>query len=270
MRALEEPALQLVRQERAFLTDAELRRALGRAFENRETSAVAAAEVHLDIVTCTSHLRAVLVAIRTAGDLEQIDEATIDLLTDAVFRRLIDETSMWVGERVADAVHDWQRARRGSCTRLRDRALEVIRDVRRSPSAWYDARSFDEPDQWLNLLCHREPAVRGVAVSDGGWRRSGRVRPWSCPGLPRATRRHAIRPLLDALPSRARLIELARHFGVFVPQRGTKAENCSALRTAIQGPLAPMRSLVATSRFTQIASPARRSSRPLCGQATGR
>lgn len=37
-----------------------------------------------------------------------------------------------------------------------------------------------------------------------------------------------LRTLLDSLPSRARLIELARYFGVFVPQKGTKAELCAA------------------------------------------
>lgn len=34
----------------------------------------------------------------------------------------------------------------------------------------------------------------------------------------------SVRTLLDSLPSRARLIELARHVGVFVPEKGTRAE----------------------------------------------
>ncbi len=43
-----------------------------------------------------------------------------------------------------------------------------------------------------------------------------------------------LRTLLESLPSRARLIELARHFGVFVPQKGTKAELCAALARSEQ------------------------------------
>lgn len=43
-----------------------------------------------------------------------------------------------------------------------------------------------------------------------------------------------IRTLLETLPSRARLIELARYFGVSVPQKGTKAELCAALARSEQ------------------------------------
>jgi ERCC4-related helicase len=39
----------------------------------------------------------------------------------------------------------------------------------------------------------------------------------------------SLRTLLDAVPTRARLFEVARHFGVAVPQKGTKAELTAAL-----------------------------------------
>ncbi len=44
----------------------------------------------------------------------------------------------------------------------------------------------------------------------------------------------SIHTLLESLPSRARLIELARHFGVFVPQKGTRAELCATLARSEQ------------------------------------
>lgn len=44
----------------------------------------------------------------------------------------------------------------------------------------------------------------------------------------------SVRTLLDSLPSRGRLIELARYFGVFVPQKGTKAELAAALARSEQ------------------------------------
>ncbi|WP_437720606.1 DISARM system SNF2-like helicase DrmD [Sorangium sp. So ce861] len=44
----------------------------------------------------------------------------------------------------------------------------------------------------------------------------------------------SVRTLLDTLPSRARLIELARYFGVSVPQKGTKAELAAALARSEQ------------------------------------
>ncbi|XXY48856.1 DISARM system SNF2-like helicase DrmD [Sorangium sp. So ce269] len=44
----------------------------------------------------------------------------------------------------------------------------------------------------------------------------------------------SVRTLLESLPSRGRLIELARYFGVFVPQRGTKAELVAALARSEQ------------------------------------
>jgi len=50
----------------------------------------------------------------------------------------------------------------------------------------------------------------------------------------------SLRSLLESLPSRARLIELARYFGVFVPQRGTKAELVTALARSRQIRLRPL------------------------------
>lgn len=43
-----------------------------------------------------------------------------------------------------------------------------------------------------------------------------------------------LRTLLDALPSKARLFDVARHFGVAIPQRGTKAEIATALARSEQ------------------------------------
>jgi hypothetical protein len=44
----------------------------------------------------------------------------------------------------------------------------------------------------------------------------------------------SVHTLLDSLPTRARLIELARYFGVFVPQKSTKAALSAALATSPQ------------------------------------
>ena len=44
----------------------------------------------------------------------------------------------------------------------------------------------------------------------------------------------SVRTLLESLPSRARLIELGRYFGVFIPTTGTKAEICAALARSEQ------------------------------------
>lgn len=60
--------------------------------------------------------------------------------------------------------------------------------------------------------------------------------------LPRADRgatspmftQPSVRSLLDALPTKARLFEVARHFGVTVPSKGTKAELAASLAQSDQ------------------------------------
>ena len=68
----------------------------------------------------------------------------------------------------------------------------------------------------MELLCETQPTLAGAARWLGWTRQMQEVQP-------------SIRTLLDAVPTRARLFEVARHFGVAVPQKGTKAELTAAL-----------------------------------------
>jgi hypothetical protein len=117
-----------------------------------------------DITTSNKHLRAVLVAIRAAGDLRTLPDDTTEKLLIALWRRLTDETSLWVGERVADAVQEWIRVSRSGLLEIVEVALEVLRKKPQPPGRWYAAQTYEDPDSCCSLLYQRDPAVRAAAV----------------------------------------------------------------------------------------------------------
>ena len=116
------------------------------------------------ITTTNAHLRPLLVAIRCAGDLPKLRKSIAIQLAGAAWRRLTDETSSWVGERVADAVQDWLRGTGPGWQWIRDEILNVFQDGRSSPAQWYEAQTYDKPEEWAFLLYHGDPDVRCVAV----------------------------------------------------------------------------------------------------------
>lgn len=59
-------------------------------------------------------------------------------------------------------------------------------------------------------------------------------RPGSSEGLTSVQLQPSIRSILDAVSSKARLFEVARHFGVAVPVKGTRAELATALSRSNQ------------------------------------
>lgn len=122
-----------------------------------------------DIVTTNVHLRSVLVAIRGAADLGEIAEPIADALIDACSRRLLDETSLWVGDRVADAVRDLMRSGARCWTPLAKMCFAFACDPRVDRAAWYEAQTWEDLEIWANVLHERDPEVRRVAVERLGY-----------------------------------------------------------------------------------------------------
>lgn len=110
-------------------------------------------------------LRPVLVAIDAAGDDQALDDAAAPRLADAVFRRLTEEYSSWVGDAVAR--HAQRLARRSGATfdLLRPRLLDLLtEDSLRRPfdGAGLRALFTSRDDAFMGLL-HRSAHVRWAA-----------------------------------------------------------------------------------------------------------
>ncbi len=116
-----------------------------------------------DIVFTNRNLRGVLAAVRAATDLPRIRISARDRLRTAVIRRLWDETSVWVGERVADVVADWVRARPAHAKELILGAFHSIQEPA-SRASWFAGQSCDDPNVWMLRLAERDVSVRWIVT----------------------------------------------------------------------------------------------------------
>lgn len=118
----------------------------------------------LQLVLHASHLRPVRVAIRAAADLGDLAAPVSEALTGACLHRLLDETSVWVGDRIADAVHELANAG-GPCW---DRIESLLTALMLMPEAitahWYHAQSWKTPEAWVQALFHQDADVRCIAL----------------------------------------------------------------------------------------------------------
>lgn len=117
-----------------------------------------------DLVSSNVHLRPVLVATRAAADLGAAAQPVADALIHACLRRLLDETSLWIGDRMADAMRELMHAGARCWALLAQSCLDFACDQRLDRAAWYEAQTWENPDAWANLLYERDPEVRRVAV----------------------------------------------------------------------------------------------------------
>lgn len=109
------------------------------------------------------HLRLVLIAIRSAADLGDVPDRIAGRLCDAIRRRLFDEESIWVGDRVADALTKGVARRGGSLWNTLTGSIIDRLSVRGDPAPAFTRRLM-EPDAWAELFHHGDAAVRAVAV----------------------------------------------------------------------------------------------------------
>lgn len=117
-----------------------------------------------DITTSNKHLRPLLVALQVAADCGELLPEVTQKLLGAALRRMLDETSLWVGERVADVLPVWLRANRLAARYFLGELQEVTVTKGQTPAQWYDAQHFEESGQWFHLLFRRDPDVRSVAA----------------------------------------------------------------------------------------------------------
>jgi hypothetical protein len=108
-------------------------------------------------------LRPLLIAIRTAADVEKPTGPVAKVLVMATLRGLLEEDSHWVGDRVADAVQ-MLAATGGPITKVLWRYCHKrLMESEHAPEAWYAAQGERDAAWWLRALRHRDPEVRAVA-----------------------------------------------------------------------------------------------------------
>ncbi|XXY54830.1 hypothetical protein WME91_27235 [Sorangium sp. So ce269] len=117
-----------------------------------------------NIVFTNVHLRQVLVATQAAADLGEEAKPIVEKLSNACLRRLLDETSLWVGDRVAKATAELMLAGARCWEPLEQNCIKLACDDRPGRAAWYKAQGWDDPAVWIDLLHERDPEVRRVTV----------------------------------------------------------------------------------------------------------
>lgn len=108
------------------------------------------------------HLRSILIALRTAADLD-LPKSTARRLRRAAFRLIREESSAWVGDRVAAAVRTLADRSPAHSVPLFRALVRIASDPRRSPTAWYAGQPNEASDLWITLQFHRDPDVRALA-----------------------------------------------------------------------------------------------------------
>lgn len=136
------------------------------ASQHRASALIAAileGEEEDDIVFTNRHLRAVLAAVRAATDLPRITKRAQARLQGAVWRRVWDETSVWVGDRVAAVVADCVRVRPGH---VKDVLVLAIQGILQTASrvSWLAREKSENLNEWCIRLYERDAAVRWLAT----------------------------------------------------------------------------------------------------------
>lgn len=110
------------------------------------------------------HLRSMLSVVRGVADAGENAAPVATEVTSATMRRLVDEESIWVGDRMVEAVRELA-AVGGPCWELLEQEIAARLSHAQQPAAWYAARDWDGPERWLELRFQRDPDVRAVAAS---------------------------------------------------------------------------------------------------------
>jgi KaiC/GvpD/RAD55 family RecA-like ATPase len=108
-------------------------------------------------------LRPLLIAIRTAADIQKPTAPWAEELARVTLAGLLDEESHWVGERVADALQVLAAAGGPITKLLWKHCYERLMEPQQTPDAWYVTQGERDAAWWLRALRHREANVRAVA-----------------------------------------------------------------------------------------------------------
>lgn len=124
------------------------------------------------------HLRRVLVAARACADVGEAVASQAELLAEVFWSYLSEETSVWVGDRMAAAVEEIAAAGGPVWEQLRAAVVHILTEPAVRPCLPDAADLVISPGEALWLTLHRDPQVRAaVAVhlapltqSPSGWR----------------------------------------------------------------------------------------------------
>lgn len=112
-----------------------------------------------------AHLRRAQLAAVVAADLrDDLPQAAVDRMVPAIWRRLTDEGSAWITAEMARATRALARVGGPVWEQLERLLLAVLLDPRANVAGWYARQTTTQPAYWLDLLHHRDPKVRVVAI----------------------------------------------------------------------------------------------------------
>jgi hypothetical protein len=121
-------------------------------------------EAEDDIGFVNGHLRPVMIAVLAASDLgDELPNDLTSTLADAVIRRVVEETTSWVGDAMIGVVRSFIRSKHHLATLIRTRMVEVASDHAGQRAAWYESAEPQCLCSLLQGLMERDPDVR-VAV----------------------------------------------------------------------------------------------------------
>lgn len=107
-------------------------------------------------------LRSLLIAIRVAADMGEKAAGVAEDIALATAMPLFDETSHWIGERIATAVRELAAAG-GPVMKLLWQYCRMHLQSRREPITWYQAQEEQAAEFWLAALQDRDAGVRILA-----------------------------------------------------------------------------------------------------------
>lgn len=119
--------------------------------------------VALEPGTAGVGLPALLAAVRICTDAEKVPEALITTLAERVVERLVDETSVWVGDEVLKFIRETD-VRSPLAVAIRGRLIDFASASVCTPAAWLRSNPPGELDDLIPWLMHRDAEVRAVAV----------------------------------------------------------------------------------------------------------
>lgn len=111
-------------------------------------------------------LRRLLAVARACADLQELPADHMQALAEMTFQYLVEESSCWVGDLVAEVAGELARTGGPLWNRLCPLACDALRDRRAWSWKAYDASGDEAPfEVWWSRCLHREAQVRAVAVS---------------------------------------------------------------------------------------------------------
>lgn len=121
--------------------------------------------IDCDIDDVASHVRPLLIALRTATDFSESLPASHNVLVDISARLVLDEDSAWIGNRIASELRAHARSHTGLWQACFTRICPHI-EIDVTPARWQHAHLDGGDEALVRLLRHGDPDIRAMALRE--------------------------------------------------------------------------------------------------------